>query len=227
MSEHHLTTTCRPKFWRNNPLPVQPSWTPKRPLRSGEPRKQPSRSKGVRKQKDARNRRLCQARAQGASMADLAREFDLHLTRVRQILNENMVPEEIVLDEVHTHKTRRFINPGEERRALDLRRSGMKLKEVAKEIGRSVTTTLKLLRAHMPAEELTRISLEGRSHRQGKYFPARAETRPKRQVVSVAEVGTQRVYTLACGHTSSAYRSKTPRPLMWRLCDACLGKDAE
>jgi hypothetical protein len=130
--------------------------------------------------------------------------------------------------------------PEEAERAAALRRSGMRLKCVAKIIGRTVTTTIKLLRKVMPAEEIAKLARAGREHMRGKYKPdaspsavhrrvdrprlprgiRAADTRPARDVVSFTMMGARRVYLLSCGHSVGTYAS---RPILkWKHCAECL-----
>lgn len=245
--EHHTTTTGRTKFWRSNPLPEKPSWTPKRPLiqQQRQANKNPKRfSGGKRKRMDARNRKICELRAKGKSVKLLAREFGLHATRIRYILDENMTPEEILLDEQHTREALRHEVEGEAQRAVDLRRSGMKFKDVAIALGRSLATTIKLIRKLMPPEEIAHRAYEGKAHYRATPDPTpklirrrtyieelktgkrQTDCRPMRDVASFVTVpppfnrsGGTRHYTLTCGHVVVDDCSKPPYKR--KRCNLC------
>lgn len=232
--EYSKTLSGRQKPWCKSRASEKPTWTPKEPILKVE---RPVRNVVRRSptEKVNRNRMLCQLRALGWSTYDLGREFKLHPGRVRNILDENMTPEEAEVDE---RITSHFLQVRDEEgiRAAELRRSGMKFADVAKAIGRSLMATSRLLKLHLGEEEMARLAAQGKAHNKGNFkadaLPKSVRRRelkqnpnqlpPLRRVLRVEEVecrgprGESRRVVLECGHAivqgaSHAYRGDRKR----------------
>ncbi len=228
--EHATTTTGRTKFWHHRPIPKKASWVPKEPILKTEA---PAPKPVPQVEPKERDRQICVQRANGQKISSLSREFGLHRETIRRILNRHMLPEEILKDEEQSNRTHRKWVRAEAEKAAALRRSGLKVSEVAKALGRALSTTTDMLKSVIPPEELKARAAYGKGHCRGKYgaptTPAalrrltyrkavaagerQVDPRPYRRVVSVARVSIgQRkgynLFTLDCGHVLTIVASR-------------------
>ena len=243
--ESPRTTTGRHKFWMEKPLSKTPWWVPGEPILKTEKPARKTERKPDPRAKPERNRKICERRAQGASTRQIGREYGIDCTMVRRILDRHMTPEEVAADEEWTRVTLNRPSEEEAQWAVELRRQGVRFREIARIMGRSRSTVSRLLKRGLKPGEMETLAARGRGHHLGQYtaqnpdkrlLQRRAlnqqyregrtkDPRPLQRVQETREIpclsnrGQVFLITLECGHNLRVFGSKAGKTRM--RCQEC------